>query len=180
MVVPKGILHCTPSRLQCWWKIKKININILMAWAPSASPLATPLKATWAISFLMLLAYCNKIIQNPRKTVVIAVATNVCWRKSSCELFPLVTTHVKGANSGSGKIVIARYPIGYFFKNRRYRQRYWKINLLQQLAILEAHYCPALKITGQKFRLTPGYTNLLNSTFHNGVGGRASGLQTHS
>jgi len=27
--------------------------------------------------------------------------------------------------------------------------------------------------------LTPGYRNLLNRTFCNGVGGRASGLQTH-
>jgi len=30
---------------------------------------------------------------------------------------------------------------------------------------------------GQKFRLTPGYRNLLNRKFCNGVGGRASGLQ---
>jgi len=36
------------------------------------------------------------------------------------------------------------------------------------------------KIEGQKFRLTPGYRNLLNRTFFNGVGGRASGWQTHS
>jgi len=28
--------------------------------------------------------------------------------------------------------------------------------------------------------LTQGYRNLLNRTFCNGVGGRASGLQTHS
>jgi len=28
--------------------------------------------------------------------------------------------------------------------------------------------------------LTPGYRILLNRTFCNGVGGRASGLQTHS
>jgi len=28
--------------------------------------------------------------------------------------------------------------------------------------------------------LTPGYRNLLNRTFCNGVGGRTSGLQTHS
>jgi len=27
--------------------------------------------------------------------------------------------------------------------------------------------------------LTPGYRNLLNRTFCSGVGGRASGLQTH-
>jgi len=31
---------------------------------------------------------------------------------------------------------------------------------------------------GQKFRLTPGYRNLINRTFCNGVGGRSSGLQT--
>jgi len=35
------------------------------------------------------------------------------------------------------------------------------------------------KIIGQKFRLTPGYRSVLNRTFCNGVGGRASGLQTH-
>jgi len=33
---------------------------------------------------------------------------------------------------------------------------------------------------GQKFRLTQSYRNLLNWMFFNGVGGRASGLQTHS
>jgi len=33
---------------------------------------------------------------------------------------------------------------------------------------------------GQKFCLTPGYRNLLNRTFCNGVGVRALGLQTHS
>jgi len=36
------------------------------------------------------------------------------------------------------------------------------------------------EILGQKFHLTPGYRNLLNRMFFNGVGGRASGLQTHS
>jgi len=37
---------------------------------------------------------------------------------SSCELFPLATTHAKVANSGSGKMVIARYRIHYFFQKR--------------------------------------------------------------
>jgi len=42
--LPKNILQCTRSRLivQCWWKTKKISINILIAkgwdWTPSASP----------------------------------------------------------------------------------------------------------------------------------------------
>jgi len=69
-------------------------------------------KATWGKSFLMLLAYRKQIIHNQRKTVRRAVTTNVCWRKSSCELFPLATTHTKVANSG--KMVIARYRIRYF------------------------------------------------------------------
>jgi len=30
----------------------------------------------------------------------------------------LATTHAKVANSGSGKMVIARYPIRYFFQKR--------------------------------------------------------------
>ena len=44
-------------------------------------------KATWAKSFEMLLAYFKQIIQNQCKTVRRAVTINVCWRKSSCELF---------------------------------------------------------------------------------------------
>jgi len=36
------------------------------------------------------------------------------------------------------------------------------------------------KIIGQKFRLAPGYRSLFNRTVCNGVGSRASGLQTHS
>jgi len=75
-------------------------------------------KATWDKSFLMLLAYCKQIIQNQRKTVRRAVTINVCWRKSSCELFPLATTHTKVANSGSGKMGIAHYRICYFFQKR--------------------------------------------------------------
>ena len=75
-------------------------------------------KATWAKSFLMLLAYRKQIIQNQRKTVRRAVTINLCWQKSSCELFPLATTHTKVANSGSSKMVIARYRICYFFQKR--------------------------------------------------------------
>jgi len=75
-------------------------------------------KATWAKSFLMLLGYRKQIIQNQRKTVRRAVTINVCWRKSACELFPLATTHAKVANSGSGKMVIARYRIRHFFQKR--------------------------------------------------------------
>jgi len=66
----------------------------------------------------MLLAYCKQIIQNKRKTVGRAVTINVCGRKTSCELFPLATTHAKVANSGRGKMVIARYTIRYFFQKR--------------------------------------------------------------
>jgi len=33
-------------------------------------------------------------------------------------IFPLVSTHAKVANSGSGKMVIARYRIRYFFQKR--------------------------------------------------------------
>ena len=65
-------------------------------------------KATWAKSFLMLLAY--------RNTVRRAVAINVCGRKSSCERFQLATTHAKVANSG--KMVIPRYRIRYFFQKK--------------------------------------------------------------
>jgi len=73
-------------------------------------------KALWAKSFLQLLGYCKQIIQNQCKTARRAGTINVCWRKSSCELFPLTATHAKVANSGSGKMVIARYRILYFFK----------------------------------------------------------------
>ena len=73
-------------------------------------------KATWAKSFIMLLSYCKQIIQNQCKTVKRAVTVNVYWRKSSCELFPLATTHAKVANSG--KMVIARYRMRYFFQKR--------------------------------------------------------------
>jgi len=80
----------------------------------------------------MLLADRKQIIQNQRKTVWRAVTVNVYWRKSSCELFPLVTTHAKVANSGSGKMVKARYRMRYFFqKERRHRYRSWKISSLQ-------------------------------------------------
>jgi len=64
----------------------------------------------------MLLAYRKQIIQNQRKTVRRVVTINVCWRKSSCELPPLATSHAKVAISGSGKMVIARYRTRYFLK----------------------------------------------------------------
>jgi len=73
-------------------------------------------KATWAKSFLMLQAYRKQIIQNQRKTVRRAVTINVCWQTSSCELFPLATTHAKVANSGT--MVIARYRIRFFYQKR--------------------------------------------------------------
>jgi len=79
----------------------------------------------------MLLAYSKQIIQNQRKTVRRIITINVCWRKSSCELFALATTHAKVANSGSGKMVIACYRIRYFFKKEgRSCWRYWKISSL--------------------------------------------------
>jgi len=75
-------------------------------------------KATWAKSFLMLLVYRKQIIQNQRKTVRRAATINVHWRKSSCELFPLATTHTKVPNSGSGEMVMALYRMRYFFQKR--------------------------------------------------------------
>jgi len=66
-------------------------------------------KATRDKSFLMLLAY--------RKTVRRAVAINVCERKSSCERFPLATTHAKVANSGR-MVTPSCYRIRYFFRKR--------------------------------------------------------------
>ena len=92
-----------------------------MFWSPNclkfvvdAEYLSIRSKGTWTKSFLVLLACCKQIIQNQRKTERRVVTINVCWRKSSCELFPLATTHAKIANSG--KMVIARYPIRYFSK----------------------------------------------------------------
>jgi len=66
----------------------------------------------------MPLASRDQIIQNQHKTVRRAVPVNVCWRKSSCELFTLATTHAKVANSSSCKVVIACYRICFvFFKS---------------------------------------------------------------
>ena len=73
-------------------------------------------EAAWAKSFIVLLAYRQQIIQNQCKAVRIIITTNVCWRKSSCELFPLATTHAKVSHSS--KMVIARYRIRYFFQKR--------------------------------------------------------------
>ena len=75
-------------------------------------------KTTWAKSFLMLLAYHKQIIQNQRKTARRAITINVYWRKSSCELFALATTHAKVGNSGRDKMVIAHYRMRYFFQRR--------------------------------------------------------------
>jgi len=79
------------------------------------------------LSNTVLLAYRKQIIKNQSKTVRIAVTINVFGRKTSCELFPLATTHAKVANSG--KMVIARYRIRYSFEKER-RYRYWKISSL--------------------------------------------------
>jgi len=89
------------------WRLSKLK------WNRSARS-----KSTWAKSFLMLLYYRKQINQNQHKTVRNAVTTNVCGPKSSCELFPLTTTHTKVLNSSSGKVVIARYGIRYFFQKR--------------------------------------------------------------
>ena len=66
----------------------------------------------------MLLDYRKQIIQNQHQIVRRAITTNVCGRKSSFEFFPLATIHAKVVNSGSGKVVIARYRIRYFYKKR--------------------------------------------------------------
>jgi len=63
----------------------------------------------------MLLDYRKKIIQNQRKTVRRAVTTCADVR-ALANFFPLATTHAKVANSGSGKVVIARYHIRFFQK----------------------------------------------------------------
>jgi len=52
----------------------------------------------------MLLDYRKKIIQSQHKTVRRAVSTNACGWKSSCEVFPLATTHAKVANSGNSEV----------------------------------------------------------------------------
>jgi len=84
-------------------------------------------KATGAKSFLNA-ASLRQTNHPKRKTVRRAVTTNVCRRKSSCEPFPLATTHGKVANSG--KVVIARYRIHYFFQKEGC-YRYWKFSSLQ-------------------------------------------------
>jgi len=52
----------------------------------------------------MLLAYRKQMIQNQRKTVRRTVIINVFWRKSSCDAFPLATTHANVANSGDSSL----------------------------------------------------------------------------
>jgi len=112
------VRNFTGSSSQCFEAPTALNLSLMLSfyqttWNPSIRS-----KATWAKSFLMLLSDFKQIIQNQRKTVRRAVTINVCWRKSSCELFPLATTHAKVANSDSGKMVIARYRIRYSFQKR--------------------------------------------------------------
>jgi len=95
-----------------------LSLSLLLSFYRTTWNLSIRSKATWAQSFLMLLAYRKQIIQNQPKTARRVVTINVCWRKSSCELFPVATTHTKVANSGSGKMVIARYASVIFFKKR--------------------------------------------------------------
>jgi len=69
----------------------------------------------------MLLDCCKKIIQSQHKTVRRAVATNVCGRKSSSELFSLATAHTKVVNSGNGDAWYLATACVIFFKmERRY------------------------------------------------------------
>ena len=101
------------------WKPQLLqSLSLMLSFTELTWNLSIRSKAAWAKSFLKLLAYRKQIIQNQRKTVRRAVTINVCWQKSSCELFPLATTHAKVATSGSGKMGIARYRIRYFFQKR--------------------------------------------------------------
>jgi len=98
----------TALSYRCCWVFAELTWN-----------LSIRSKATWAKSFLMVLAYPKQIIKNQRKTVRRVVTINVCWRKSSCELPPLATTHAKRANSSSGKIAIASsLPHPLFFSKK--------------------------------------------------------------
>ena len=120
------------SSSQCFEAPTALSFSLMLSFYRTNVDLSIRSKATWAKAFLILLDYHKQIIQNHRNTVRRAVIINVCWRKSSCELFPLATTHAEVANSGSGKMVLARYRIHYFFKKeRRSRWRYWKISSLQ-------------------------------------------------
>ena len=102
----------------------------------------------------MLLANCKQIIQNQCKIVRRGAIFNVCWRKNSCEIFPLATTHAKVANSGSGKMVIAPYRIRYFFQKRAALA----LSLLDNWLVIVARYCPALSpapwVISQKVDIT--------------------------
>ena len=103
----------TGSSSQCFEVPTVLSLSLMPSfYQTNAEPRS---KATWAKFFVMLLTYCKQIIQNRCKTVRRAVSINMCWRKCSFELFPLATTYGKVANSGSGKMVIARYHIRYFF-----------------------------------------------------------------
>jgi len=105
----------TSSSSQCFEAQSTISLSLMLSFYRTWN-LSIRSKATWDRSFLMLLVYRKQIIQNQWKTVRRAVTITVCWLKSSCELFPLATTRPKVANSGSGKMVIARYRIRYFIQ----------------------------------------------------------------
>ena len=113
-----AIRSFTGSSSQCFWfeAPTALSLSLMLSFYRTNVESIDRLKATCAKSFLMLLAYRKQIIQNQRKTVRRAVTINVYWRKSSCELFPLATTHAKAANSGNGKMVIPRYRMCYFFQ----------------------------------------------------------------
>jgi len=109
--LPVAVANASVSKPNCFKVCRWCRVFTEQTWNLSIRS-----KPTLAKSFLMLLANRKQIIQNQRKTVRRAVTINVCWRKSSCELFPLATTHAKVANSGSGKMVLARYSIRYLFQ----------------------------------------------------------------
>jgi len=112
------IRNFTGSSSQCFEASTALSLLLMLSFTEFTWNLSIRSKATWAKSFLMLLAYCKQIIQNQHKAVRRAVTINVCWRRSSCKHFPLATTRAKVVNNSSGKTVIARYHIRYFFQKR--------------------------------------------------------------
>jgi len=110
------IRSITGSSCQCLETSPALSLSLMLSfYRTNVEPKS---KATWAKSFLMQLAHRKQIIQNRRKTVRRGAAISMCWRKNSCRLFPLATPHAKVVNSGSSKMVIARYCIHYFFQKR--------------------------------------------------------------
>ena len=87
------IRNFTGSSSQCFEAPTALNLSLFLSFYRTNVEPIDQSKATWAKSFLTFPTYCKQIIQNQGKTVRRAVTINVCWRKSSCELFPLVTTH---------------------------------------------------------------------------------------